>query len=40
MSEFVGEEGIKRLLGSGPGEGDEKGQLTEAFMIILIHWFF
>jgi ATP-dependent Clp protease ATP-binding subunit ClpC len=29
MSEFVGEEGIKRLLGSGPGEGDEKGQLTE-----------
>jgi ATP-dependent Clp protease ATP-binding subunit ClpC len=30
MSEFVGEEGIKRLLGSGPGEGEEKGQLTEA----------
>jgi ATP-dependent Clp protease ATP-binding subunit ClpC len=30
MSEFIGEEGIKRLLGSGPGEGDEKGQLTEA----------
>src|ERR1035437_199603 len=30
MSEFVGEEGIRRLLGSGPGEGDEKGQLTEA----------
>jgi ATP-dependent Clp protease ATP-binding subunit ClpC len=30
MSEFVGEEGLKRLLGSGPGEGDEKGQLTEA----------
>jgi len=29
MSEFVGEEGLKRLLGSGPGEGDEKGQLTE-----------
>ncbi len=29
MSEFVGEEGEKRLLGSGPGEGDEKGQLTE-----------
>jgi len=25
MSEFVGEEGEKRLLGSGPGEGDEKG---------------
>jgi ATP-dependent Clp protease ATP-binding subunit ClpC len=30
MSEFVGDEGTKRLLGSGPGEGDEKGQLTEA----------
>lgn len=30
MSEYSGEEGIKRLLGSGPGEGDEKGQLTEA----------
>jgi ATP-dependent Clp protease ATP-binding subunit ClpC len=30
MSEFVGVEGIRRLLGSGPGEGDEKGQLTEA----------
>jgi len=30
MSEFVGEEGLRRLLGSGPGEGDEKGQLTEA----------
>lgn len=30
MSEFTGEEGGKRLLGSGPGEGDEKGQLTES----------
>jgi ATP-dependent Clp protease ATP-binding subunit ClpA len=30
MSEFSGEEGEKRLLGSGPGEGDEKGQLTES----------
>ncbi len=30
MSEFSGEEGLKRLLGSGPGEGNEKGQLTEA----------
>jgi ATP-dependent Clp protease ATP-binding subunit ClpC len=29
MSEFIGLEGIKRLLGAGPGEGDEKGQLTE-----------
>ena len=25
MSEFIGDEGIKRLLGSAPGEGDEKG---------------
>jgi len=30
MSEYGGDEGQKRLLGSGPGEGDEKGQLTEA----------
>jgi ATP-dependent Clp protease ATP-binding subunit ClpC len=30
MSEFTGQEGLKRLLGAGPGEGDEKGQLTEA----------
>lgn len=29
MSEFSGEDGMKRLLGSGPGQGDEKGQLTE-----------
>ena len=29
MSEFAGEDGMKRLLGSGPGEGDERGQLTE-----------
>jgi len=29
MSEFAGGEGIRRLLGAGPGEGDEKGQLTE-----------
>jgi ATP-dependent Clp protease ATP-binding subunit ClpC len=29
MSEFSGDEGERRLLGSGPGEGDEKGQLTE-----------
>ncbi len=27
MSEFVGEEGIKKLLGSAPGEGSEKGEL-------------
>lgn len=30
MSEFSGSEGIKRFLGAPPGEGDEKGQLTEA----------
>ena len=29
MSEFAGNDGMKRLLGSTPGEGDEKGQLTE-----------
>lgn len=29
MSEFAGEDGMKRLLGSGPGQGEEKGQLTE-----------
>jgi len=29
MSEFSGSDGMKRLLGSGPGEEDEKGQLTE-----------
>ena len=31
MSEFVGEEGVKRLLGSAPGEGSEKGQLEEVY---------
>jgi len=30
MSEFSGVDGEKRLLGAPPGEGDEKGQLTEA----------
>lgn len=30
MSEYSGEDGEKRLLGSPPGQGDEKGQLTEA----------
>lgn len=29
MSEFSGEDGMRRLLGSGPGQGEEKGQLTE-----------
>lgn len=30
MSEFNGADGEKRLLGAPPGQGDEKGQLTEA----------
>lgn len=30
MSEFSGADGEKRLLGAAPGQGDEKGQLTEA----------
>lgn len=30
MSEFSGVDGEKRLLGAPPGQGDEKGQLTEA----------
>ena len=30
MSEFVGNEGVTKLLGSPPGESDEKGILTEA----------
>jgi ATP-dependent Clp protease ATP-binding subunit ClpC len=29
MSEFSGDDGMRRLLGSAPGQGDEKGQLTE-----------
>ena len=29
MTEFAGDSGMKRLLGSVPGEGNEKGQLTE-----------
>jgi len=31
MSEFVGEEGVKKLLGSGPGEGSEKGELEMVY---------
>ncbi len=30
MSEFNGVDGEKRLLGAAPGQGDEKGQLTES----------
>jgi ATP-dependent Clp protease ATP-binding subunit ClpA len=29
MSEYSGSDGLRRLLGSAPGEGDEKGELTE-----------
>jgi ATP-dependent Clp protease ATP-binding subunit ClpC len=29
MSEYSGPDGLRRLLGSAPGEGDEKGELTE-----------
>lgn len=30
MSEYTGEDGVKKLLGSPPGQGDEKGYLTES----------
>jgi len=29
MSEYTDEDGVKRLLGSAPGEGDERGELTD-----------
>ncbi len=29
MSEFTDEDGIRRLLGAAPGEGDERGELTD-----------
>lgn len=29
MSEYTGEEGVKRLLGALPGQGDERGELTD-----------
>ena len=31
MSEYKEEEGIKRLLGSGPGEGNEKGEIEKVY---------
>jgi ATP-dependent Clp protease ATP-binding subunit ClpC len=31
MSEYKGEEGIKRLLGSTPGEGSEKGEIEKVY---------
>ena len=31
MSEYKGEEGIKRLLGSAPGEADEKGEIEKVY---------
>ncbi len=43
MSEYNGEEGIKRLLGSAPGEGDEKGEIEKVydspFSLILLDEF-
>lgn len=44
MSEYQDNEGIKRLLGSAPGEGDEKGELTEKiydnpFSLVLLDEF-
>ncbi len=43
MSEYKGEEGIKRLLGSAPGEGDEKGEIEKVydnpFSLILLDEF-
>ena len=29
MSEYTGEDGLKRLLGAAPGQGDERGELTD-----------
>lgn len=29
MSEYTGEDGVKRLLGAPPGQGDERGELTD-----------
>lgn len=29
MSEYAGEDGLRRLLGSPPGQGDDRGELTE-----------
>ncbi|MCL6096751.1 MAG: ATP-dependent Clp protease ATP-binding subunit [Patescibacteria group bacterium] len=43
MSEYKGEEGIKRLLGSAPGEGSEKGEIEKVydnpFSLILLDEF-
>ena len=43
MSEYSGEEGIKRLLGSAPGEGEEKGEIEKVydnpFSLILLDEF-
>ena len=43
MSEYKGEEGIKRLLGSAPGEGEEKGEIEKVydnpFSLILLDEF-
>jgi len=44
MSEYKGDEGVKRLLGAPPGEGQEKGELTEKvfenpFSLVLLDEF-
>ena len=43
MSEYKGEEGVRRLLGSGPGEGSEKGEVEHVydnpFSLILLDEF-
>ncbi len=44
MSEYQDSQGVKRLLGSTPGEGDEKGELTEKiydnpFSLVLLDEF-
>ncbi len=44
MSEFVGDEGMRRLLGAAPGEGSERGELTDKmhdhpFSLVLLDEF-
>lgn len=44
MSEFQGDDGLKRLLGAPPGQGNEKGELTEKirdnpFSLVLLDEF-
>ncbi|MBI4084621.1 MAG: ATP-dependent Clp protease ATP-binding subunit [Candidatus Levybacteria bacterium] len=44
MSEYTGDDGVKRLLGAPPGEGDERGELTDKihdhpFSLVLLDEF-